>query len=116
MLLSTQHGRSATTWTPDRWSSRSWRSRSSARASASLGWAVVADTSPKQIAGLSGGLFNTFGNTAAHHHADRRSATSCSGPRSFNGALVFVAANALTAIVAYLFVVGEIRRVELQEL
>jgi ACS family glucarate transporter-like MFS transporter len=31
----------------------------------SLGWAVVSDTSPKQIAGLSGGLFNTFGNVAA---------------------------------------------------
>ncbi len=35
---------------------------------------------------------------------------------SFNGALVFVAANALTAIVSYLFVVGEIKRVELEEL
>ncbi|KAI1692278.1 putative glucarate transporter [Ditylenchus destructor] len=30
-----------------------------------LGWAVVSDTSPKQIAGLSGGLFNTFGNLAS---------------------------------------------------
>lgn len=29
-----------------------------------LGWAVVADTSPKEIAGLSGGLFSTFGNMA----------------------------------------------------
>ena len=27
-----------------------------------LGWAVVSDTSPKQVAGLSGGLFNMFGN------------------------------------------------------
>ena len=30
-----------------------------------LGWAVVSDTSPKEIAGLSGGLFNTFGNIAS---------------------------------------------------
>jgi ACS family glucarate transporter-like MFS transporter len=30
-----------------------------------LGWAVVSDTSPKEIAGLSGAVFNTFGNTAA---------------------------------------------------
>src|SRR5581483_7349824 len=29
-----------------------------------LGWAVVSDTSPREAAGLSGGLFNTFGNTA----------------------------------------------------
>jgi len=30
-----------------------------------LGWTVVSDTSPKEILGLSGGLFNTFGNAAA---------------------------------------------------
>ena len=30
-----------------------------------LGWAVVSDTSPRQIAGLSGALFNTFGNLAS---------------------------------------------------
>jgi ACS family glucarate transporter-like MFS transporter len=29
-----------------------------------LGWAVVSDTSPPQAGGLSGSLFNTFGNTA----------------------------------------------------
>jgi len=30
-----------------------------------LGWAVVADTAPKQIARLSGGVFNPFGSLAA---------------------------------------------------
>ena len=29
-----------------------------------LGWAVVADTSPKEAGGMSGALFNTFGNHA----------------------------------------------------
>ena len=81
----------------------------------SLGWAVVADTSPKQIAGLSGGLFNTFGNTAAIT-TPIVIGYIVQWTHSFNGALVFVAANALTAIVAYLFMVGEIKRVELQEL
>jgi MFS transporter, ACS family, glucarate transporter len=81
----------------------------------SLGWAVVADTSPKQIAGLSGGLFNTFGNTAAIT-TPIVIGYIVQWTHSFNGALVFVAANALIAIVAYLFVVGEIRRVELQDL
>jgi MFS transporter, ACS family, glucarate transporter len=81
----------------------------------SLGWAVVADTSPKQIAGLSGGLFNTFGNTAAIT-TPIAIGYIVQWNHSFNGALVFVAANALTAIVAYLFVVGEIKRVQLEEL
>ena len=77
-----------------------------------LGWAVVSDTSPKQIAGLSGGLFNTFGNTAAIttpivigylvHDTGH-----------FDAALVFVGANALVAILSYLLVVGEIKRLEL---
>ena len=78
----------------------------------SLGWAVVSDTSPKQIAGLSGGLFNTFGNVA-------RITTPIvigylvQSSGSFTSALVFVAANAILAIASYLFIVGEIRRVEL---
>jgi ACS family glucarate transporter-like MFS transporter len=78
----------------------------------SLGWAVVSDTSPKQIAGLSGGLFNTFGNVAAIT-TPIVIGYIVQWTNSFNGALVFVAANALMAIVAYLFIVGEIRRVEL---
>jgi len=78
-----------------------------------LGWSVVSDTSPKEITGLSGGLFNTFGNTAALttgiiigyliHKTG-----------SFASALVYVGANALGAIFCYLFVVGEIKRLELQ--
>lgn len=79
-----------------------------------LGWAVVSDTVPKQIAGLSGGLFNMFGNLS-----------SISTPiiigyiiqntGSFNGALVFVVANAVVAAFSYLVIVGEIKRIVLKE-
>jgi MFS transporter, ACS family, glucarate transporter len=79
-----------------------------------LGWAVISDTCPKQIAGLSGGLFNMFGNLS-----------SISTPiiigyiiqntGSFNGALVFVGANAVVAAVSYLIIVGEIKRIVLRE-
>ncbi|MEH6367566.1 MAG: MFS transporter [Pseudomonas marincola] len=79
-----------------------------------LGWAVVSDTSPKQIAGLSGGLFNTFGNLA--------SITTpivigyiISATGSFKWALVYVGANALIAVISYLVIVGDIKRVDLQE-
>jgi ACS family glucarate transporter-like MFS transporter len=58
-----------------------------------LGWAVNADTAPRQIAGLSGALLNTCGNLssittpiAIGYIVDR------SG--SFNGALVYVVAHA----------------------
>ena len=79
-----------------------------------LGWAVVSDTSPKQIAGLSGGLFNTIGNIA--------SITTpiiigyiISTTGSFKWALVYVGANALVAVLSYLFVVGKIQRVVLKD-
>ena len=79
-----------------------------------LGWAVMSDVSPKQIAGLSGGLFNTFGNIA--------SITTpivigyiISATGSFKWALVFVGANALLAVISYIFIVGDIKRVELKE-
>ncbi|MGA2195554.1 MAG: MFS transporter [Bryobacteraceae bacterium] len=80
----------------------------------SLGWAVVSDTAPKDAAGLCGGLFNMFGNTAAIT-TPTVIGYIVQGTRSFNGALVFVAANAVAAIVCYLFVVGDIQRVELRK-
>jgi MFS transporter, ACS family, glucarate transporter len=77
-----------------------------------LGWAVVSDTSPKQAGGLSGGLFNTFGNTAGIT-TPIAIGYILQATGSFAGALVFVGANALVAILCYLLVVGEIRRFEL---
>ncbi|WP_343729446.1 MFS transporter [Duganella sp.] len=76
-----------------------------------LGWAVVADTSPKEAGGMSGALFNTFGNTAGittpiviGYILEKTG--------SFSGALVFVGANAVVTILCYLLMVGEIKRFE----
>jgi ACS family glucarate transporter-like MFS transporter len=77
-----------------------------------LGWAVVSDTSPKEIAGLSGALFNTFGNTAAIT-TPIVIGYLVKGSGQFEGALVFVGANAIVAMLSYLLVVGEIKRLEL---
>jgi MFS transporter, ACS family, glucarate transporter len=78
-----------------------------------LGWAVVADTSPKEIAGLSGAMFNTFGNVAAIT-TPIVIGYIVKATGNFSGALVFVACNALVAIVSYLLIVGEIKRVQLK--
>jgi ACS family glucarate transporter-like MFS transporter len=77
-----------------------------------LGWAVMSDAAPKEITGLAGGVFNMCGNIS-----------SITTPiiigyivqttGSFNGALVFVAANGLVAALCYLVVVGEIKRMVL---
>jgi ACS family glucarate transporter-like MFS transporter len=77
-----------------------------------LGWAVVSDTSPKEAGGLSGALFNTFGNTAGIT-TPIVIGYIVQTTGSFAGALVFVGANAALAIACYLFIVGDIKRVAL---
>ncbi|MCY7850473.1 MFS transporter [Bacillus haynesii] len=77
-----------------------------------LGWAVMADSSPKEIGGLSGGLFNTFGNISGIT-TPIIIGYIINATGSFNGALVFVGVNAIVAMFSYLFIVGEIKRVEL---
>jgi ACS family glucarate transporter-like MFS transporter len=76
-----------------------------------LGWTVISDTSPKGMIGLNGGLFNLIGNLAG--------VTTpivigyiVKQTQSFNGALIFVGVTALLAIVSYVPIVGEIKRVE----
>lgn len=79
-----------------------------------LGWPVISDTAPKEIVGLCGGVFNVFGNVASI-------ATPVvigylvSELHSFNAALLFVGCSALMAMVCYLFVVGDIKRMELRK-
>jgi ACS family glucarate transporter-like MFS transporter len=76
-----------------------------------LGWAVVADTSPKEAGGMSGALFNTFGNTAGIT-TPIVIGYILQATGSFAGALVFVGANAVVTILCYLLMVGEIKRFE----
>ena len=78
-----------------------------------LGWAVNSDTAPKQIAGLSGGLLNTCGNISSIT-TPIAIGYILQTTGSFNGALVYVGIHAFVAMICYLFVVGEIKRVELK--
>lgn len=74
-----------------------------------LGWAVMSDVAPRDCAGLSGGIFNMFGNLS-----------SILTPivigyillktGSFDLVLGIVAAAALAAALCYLLLVGEIQR------
>lgn len=79
-----------------------------------LGWAVVADTSPKEAGGLSGGLFNTFGNSAGIV-TPIVIGYIVHSTGSFAGALAYVGAHAAIAICSYLFVVGDIKRITLSK-
>ena len=76
-----------------------------------LGWTVISDTSPKGLIGTNGGLFNLIGNLAGVT-TPIIIGSIVKETGSFQYALIFVATTALLAIVAYLPIVGEIRRLE----
>lgn len=80
---------------------------------ASLGWAVVADTSPKEMAGVTGAIFNTFGNVAGIV-TPIVIGYIVKATGSFDGALIFVGAHCVITILAYFLIVGKIQRLELK--
>jgi len=80
---------------------------------ASLGWAVVSDTSPKELAGVTGGIFNTFGNTAGIV-TPIVIGYLVQATDSFETTLWFLAAHCIVTILAYFLIVGKIERLELK--
>lgn len=84
------------------------------KAFGALGWAVGSDTFPREIAGLAGGVFNMCGNLSSITTPIAIGyIVAVTG--SFEWALVFTVAHGLVAAFSYLFLVGDIRRVELKK-
>ncbi|WP_061166316.1 MFS transporter [Caballeronia hypogeia] len=81
---------------------------------AAVNWAVVSDTSPPHLVGLAGGMFNLFGSISGIvtpiviGYALQATGT-------FTGAMYFVAAHGLVGAIAYLFITGKIRRLEVTQ-
>lgn len=79
---------------------------------ASLGWAVVSDTSPREFVGVTGGIFNTFGNSAGIV-TPIVIGYIVAATGSFDGALWFVGVHCLLVIAAYFLITGKIERLTL---
>lgn len=80
---------------------------------ASLGWAVLSDVAPAQVTGLSGSIFNTFGNVAGIV-TPVVIGYIVSATQSFDLALVFVFAHSAVALVSFTALAGPIRRLVLR--
>ena len=80
---------------------------------ASLGWAVVSDTSPKELVGVTGGIFNTVGNSAGIV-TPIVIGYIVAATGSFDGALWFVGAHCVLVIAAYFLILGKIERLTLK--
>jgi len=79
-----------------------------------LGWVVVSDTSPKEMVGLSGGIFNFAGNLASVV-TPIVIGYILAVTESFYWALFYVGTMGALGALSYLLIVGEIRRLELKE-
>lgn len=79
----------------------------------SLGWTIVADTAPRQMIGLTGGVFNAIGNMAGIT-TPVVIGYILGATGSFHGALVFVGLHGLVAVASYWLVVGRIERFEIK--
>jgi len=77
-----------------------------------LGWTLISDVAPKQMIGLTGGLFNLCANLAGIV-TPLVVGFVLGATGSFYGALAYIGALGLVGAAAYVFIVGEVKRVEL---
>jgi len=76
-----------------------------------LGWTLISDIAPKRLIGLTGGVFNLCANLAGIV-TPIVIGVIVGSTGSFYGALAFIGALALIGAAAYVFVVGDVRRVD----
>jgi ACS family D-galactonate transporter-like MFS transporter len=76
-----------------------------------LGWTLIADVAPKEHMGLTGGVFNFCANLAGIV-TPLVIGFVVGATGSFYGALAYIATLGLIGAAAYVFIVGEVRRVE----
>ena len=81
---------------------------------AALGWAVMSDAAPREATGLSGSIFNLFGNAAGIFTPIGIGYILAATDNNWNMALLFVFAHSIVAMVSYLFITGTIKRVVLK--
>jgi MFS transporter, ACS family, D-galactonate transporter len=83
-----------------------------AQGMAALGWTLVSDIAPKGLLGLTGGIFNFAANLAGIV-TPLVIGFIVAATGSFFGGLAFIAVVALIGAFSYIFIVGDIRRIEL---
>jgi MFS transporter, ACS family, D-galactonate transporter len=79
-----------------------------------LGWTLITDVAPKNMIGLTGGVFNFCANLAGII-TPLVIGFVVGRTGSFYGALAYIAALGLIGAAAYVFVVGEVKRVDISD-
>jgi MFS transporter, ACS family, D-galactonate transporter len=77
-----------------------------------LGWTLITDVAPKEMIGLTGGVFNFCANLAGIV-TPLVIGFIVGATSSFYGALAYIAALGLIGAAAYIFIVGPVERVSI---
>ena len=77
-----------------------------------LGWTLISDVAPKPLIGLTGGVFNFCANLAGII-TPLVVGFIVAATGSFYGALAYIGVLALIGAGAYIFIVGDVHRVEI---
>jgi len=80
-----------------------------------LGWTLISDVAPKPLMGLTGGVFNFCANLAGIV-TPLVVGFVLQETGSFYGALAYIAVLGLIGAAAYIFIVGDVHRVALEEI
>ncbi len=76
-----------------------------------LGWTLISDIAPKNMAGLTGGIFNFCANMASII-TPLIIGFIIAGTGNFFYALIYIGLTALIGLVAYIFIIGDIKRID----
>lgn len=79
-----------------------------------IGWCILSDTSPKEVLGVAGGLFNFFGNIASIA-TPLVVGLILAKTGSFNLAILYVGMMGIIGAISYLFIVGPLKRLEMPQ-
>lgn len=77
-----------------------------------LGWCVLSDTSPKEVLGIAGGVFNMCGNMASIV-TPLVIGIILANTQSFDYTILYVGSMGLLGLISYLFIVGPLERITL---
>jgi ACS family D-galactonate transporter-like MFS transporter len=78
-----------------------------------LGWTLISDIAPKKLMGLTGGLFN-FASNLAGIVTPLVIGFIVNATGSFVDALLFIGCVALVGAQSYIFLLGDVRRIEIE--
>jgi MFS transporter, ACS family, D-galactonate transporter len=78
-----------------------------------MSWTLVTEMAPRELQGLTGGVFNFFANVPSIV-TPLVIGFILATTNSFNGALIFVSVVDLIGVLSYIFVIGRVYRIELK--